>query len=336
LCYCYFFFLRNQIDVGNPEGLINDEKILAQLQKLREKVGASGTDIASYLEGMNYSKLTTYWDYIHLDTLMSLQNPKTDQPDEVVFIAYHQITELYFKLILWELQQVCNLQDVSEEALINKLIRVDSYIKHLVSSFEIMTKGMERDQFLKFRLSILPASGFQSVQFRMIEIYCTDLYNLVDKDLRADLEGDHIVEELYDHIYWKKGATEVVTGEKSITLKHFEDKYSTTLLNLCLELQNKNLNRIADEFVPKAERKDEIVDLMRSIDVNLNVNWTLAHYKSAAKHLQFRQNVIASTGGTNWQQYLPARFQKKVFFPNLWNEEELRDWGKIWVETTLA
>jgi len=321
--------------VGNPEGL-NDEKILEQLQKLREKVGASGTDIASYLEGMNYSKLTTYWDYIHLDTLLSLQNPKTDQPDEVVFIAYHQITELYFKLILWELQQICSQQEHKEDALIVKLSRINSYLEHLVSSFEIMTKGMEREQFLKFRLSILPASGFQSAQFRMIEIYCTDLYNLVDKDLRGSLEGDHIVEELYEHIYWKKGATEVISGEKSITLKHFEDKYSSSLLNLCLELQNKNLNRLAEEFVPKAEKRDELVDLMRSIDLNLNVNWTLAHYKSAAKYLQFRQNVIASTGGTNWQQYLPPRFQKKVFFPNLWSEEELRDWGKIWVETTLA
>ena len=321
--------------MGNPEGL-NDEKILAQLQKLREKVGASGTDIASYLEGMNYSKLTTYWDYIHLETLLSLQNPKTDQPDEVVFIAYHQITELYFKLILWELQQICNQQDLQEATLIAKLYRINSYIEHLVSSFEIMTKGMEREQFLKFRLSILPASGFQSVQFMMIEIYCTDLYNLVDKDLRNSLEGDHITEELYEHIYWKKGATEVISGEKSITLKHFEDKYSHSLLNLCIELQNKNLNRIAEEFVPKAEKREEIIDLMRSIDTNLNVNWTLAHYKSAVKHLQFRQNVIASTGGTNWQQYLPPRFQKKVFFPNLWSAEELQDWGKIWVETTLA
>ena len=326
--------IRNQYKVGNLEGL-NDEKIIAQLQILREKVGESGTDIASYLEGMNYSRLTTYWDYIHLDTLLSLQNPKTNQPDEFIFIAYHQITELYFKLTLWELQQLCNEQELKEDELIIKLQRINNYFEQLVNSFEVMSQGVDREQFLKFRLSILPASGFQSVQFRMIEIYCTDLYNLVDKDLREGLEGDHITEELYEHIYWKQGATEVISGEKTITLKHFEEKYSDQLLKLSLDLQSKNLNRIAEEFVPKAQKKDEIISLLRQFDEQINIGWALAHFKSAVKHLQRKHNAIASTGGTNWQHYLPPRFQKKVFFPNLWSAEELESWGKTWVEKVL-
>ncbi len=321
--------------MGNLESE-NDEKILAQLNALREKIGASGTDIASYLEGINHSKLTTYWDYIHLDTLLSLQNPKTDQPDEIIFIAYHQITELYFKLVLSELQQICEKTELDEKNFISKLSRINRYFDQLVSSFEIMTKGMEREQFLKFRLSILPASGFQSAQFRMIELYCTDLYNLVDKDLRGSLEGDHIVEELFEHIYWRRGATEVVSGEKTITMKQFEEKYYDNLLTLCLDLQNKNLNRITEEFVPKAKRKEEMVTLLRQLDTNININWGLAHFKSAVKHLQHKHDVIASTGGTNWQHYLPPRFQKKIFFPSLWTNEQLENWGKSWVEQVLA
>lgn len=321
--------------MGNLE-TENDKKILEQLQALREKIGASGTDIASYLEGINHSKLTTYWDYIHLETLLSLQNPKTDQPDEVIFIAYHQITELYFKLIISELQQICNHSDLNDKVLISKVSRINRYFDQLISSFEIMSKGLDREQFLKFRLSILPASGFQSVQFRMIEIYATDLYNLVDKDLRQSLEGDHITEELFEHIYWKQGATEVVSGEKTITMKQFEEKYSEQLLSLCLELQNKNLNRIAEEYVPKSERKEEISELLRTLDTNININWGLAHFKSAVKHLQNKHDVIASTGGTNWQHYLPPRFQKKVFFPSLWSNEEVNEWGKAWVEKVLA
>ncbi len=321
--------------MGNLESE-NDEKILAQLNALREKIGASGTDIASYLEGINHSKLTTYWDYIHLDTLLSLQNPKTDQPDEIIFIAYHQITELYFKLVLSELQQICEKTEFDEKNFISKLSRINRYFDQLVSSFEIMTKGMEREQFLKFRLSILPASGFQSAQFRMIELYCTDLYNLVDKDLRGSLEGDHIVEELFEHIYWRRGATEVVSGEKTITMKQFEEKYYDNLLTLCLDLQNKNLNRITEEFVPKAKRKEEMVTLLRQLDTNININWGLAHFKSAVKHLQHKHDVIASTGGTNWQHYLPPRFQKKIFFPSLWTNEQLENWGKSWVEQVLA
>lgn len=331
----FISFIRLTKEVGNLEAE-NDKKILEQLNALREKIGASGTDIASYLEGINYSKLTTYWDYIHLETLLSLQNPKTDLPDEVIFIAYHQITELYFKLVLSELKQICYHSELTEATLINKLGRINRYFDQLVSSFDIMMQGMEREQFLKFRLSILPASGFQSAQFRMIEIHCTDLYNLVDKNLRGSLEGDHITEELFEHIYWRQGATEVVSGQKTITMKQFEEKYSDQLLALCLELQNKNLNRITEEFVPKAVQKNEIIEQLRQLDTNINVNWGLAHYKSAVRHLQNKRDVIASTGGTNWQHYLPPRFQKKVFFPNLWSDEELENWGKAWVEQTLA
>jgi tryptophan 2,3-dioxygenase len=45
---------------------------------------------------------------------------------------------------------------------------------------------------------------------------------------------------------------------------------------------------------------------------------------------------IAATGGTNWQKYLPPRFQRRIFYPALWTEEEKNDWGKAWVEDALT
>ena len=63
-----------------------------------------GQDLSSYLDGLLYADYRTYWDLIHLDTLLSLQRPQTSFHDEVVFIVYHQITELYFKLTLHELE----------------------------------------------------------------------------------------------------------------------------------------------------------------------------------------------------------------------------------------
>ena len=83
---------------------MSDQKIGAeiqgQLKKLEEKYEAMGQDLSSYLDGLLYSDYLTYWDYIHLDTLLSLQSPKTAIPDEKIFILYHQVTELYFKMIL--------------------------------------------------------------------------------------------------------------------------------------------------------------------------------------------------------------------------------------------
>jgi tryptophan 2,3-dioxygenase len=51
---------------------------------------------------------------------------------------------------------------------------------------------------------------------------------------------------------------------------------------------------------------------------NVNVNWPLQHYRTAARYLLRDKDEEAATGGTNWQQYLPPRFMKRIFFPELW------------------
>lgn len=48
-----------------------------------------------------------------------------------------------------------------------------------------------------------------------------------------------------------------------------------------------------------------------------NVSWPLAHYKSAVRYLQKDPEDIAAIGGTNWQKYLPPRFQKVMYYPEL-------------------
>ncbi len=85
-----------------------DPEVLARLKKLEQKYETMGQDIKSYLDGLLYADSTQYWNYIHLDTLLQLQVPKTDFPDEMVFIMYHQITELYFRLTLHEMEQISN------------------------------------------------------------------------------------------------------------------------------------------------------------------------------------------------------------------------------------
>ena len=87
-----------------------------KLEKLESKYSASGQDLGSYLDGLLYANPLHYWDYTCVDTLLSLQHPKTDFPDEEIFIIYHQITELYFKLVLNEIEQIAyNGKNLSEE-----------------------------------------------------------------------------------------------------------------------------------------------------------------------------------------------------------------------------
>ncbi|MTI39245.1 tryptophan 2,3-dioxygenase family protein [Fulvivirga lutimaris] len=307
-----------------------DPKIVEQIKKLEEKYEVMGQDLSSYLDGLLYSDYLTYWDYIHLDTLLSLQNPKTGMKDEMIFITYHQHTELFFKLILWEIDQIAEHENINEQFFLYRLKRINGYFKVLENSFSVMVEGMDKDQFLKFRMSLLPASGFQSAQYRLIEISSTDLINLTDPVSRKGFSEDTSIEELIDKIYWRSGATELASGKKTLTLRQFEEKYNSKFLHRAKAFKEVNLLKIYEKHFG-AIANAEIIDELRAYDAYANVYWPLAHYKSAVRYLQRDPEDIAATGGTNWQKYLPPRFQKIIFFPSLWSDEERAEWGKSWV-----
>ncbi len=303
--------------------------IAERINKLEEKYAAMGQDLASYLDGLLYADYLTYWDYIHLDTLLSLQNPKTSFPDEEIFIMYHQITELYFKLCLHEMKQISAANPITKDFLKDRIGRINRYFEALTRSFAIMINGMEPAQFLKFRMSLLPASGFQSAQYRLIEVYATEFIQLVDKAHRETfkLSGEQSIEKMFEHIYWKQGATELSSGKKTLTLRQFENKYSSLIIETAKHVQGSTL---WDQYkkLEKAEQQDqELINQLKQLDLNVNVNWPLVHYKSAVRYLQKSPEDIKATGGTNWQKYLPPRFQRRIFYPALWTMEELEDWG---------
>lgn len=306
-------------------------EIVQRIGELEKKFQAMGQDMMSYLEGLLYADYLTYWDYIHIDTLLTLQNPKTSFPDEQIFIIYHQITELYFKLCMNEFDQLSAKEKVDAKFLFTRVNRINSYFENLVRSFDIMVNGMEPDQFLKFRMSLLPASGFQSAQYRMIEICATDFIHLVAKDRRAQFNDSSSLADMFEHIYWKAGATELKTGEKTLTLKQFEQKYTAALIALAETKRHTNLWRIYKSLTAEEQNDPKLIASLKLLDVHVNVNWPLSHYKSAVRYLQKDPEDIKATGGTNWQKYLPPRFQKRIFYPELWSSQEMDEWGKGWV-----
>jgi tryptophan 2,3-dioxygenase len=303
-------------------------EILEKLDQLEKKYAVMGQDMLSYIEGLLYAEFLTYWDYIHLDTLLSLQNPKTPLPDEQIFIIYHQITELYFKLTLQAIQQIPDKASPELTHFKRQIKRVNSYFSHLIHSFEVMVDGMDKEEFLKFRMSLLPASGFQSAQYREIEIVSTDLKNLVHASKRDAFTEETSFEEMYSSLYWKSGATELATGKKTLTLRQFEKKYAKKFIELAKNIQDKNLWQCFLKLPKEAQEDKELIELLKEHDLNANVRWPLMHYKSAVRYLDRKPASIAATGGTNWQKYLPPKFQFVVFYPTLWSQEELKEWGK--------
>jgi tryptophan 2,3-dioxygenase len=310
----------------------NKERIESQLAKLEEKYKDSGQDLSSYLDGLLYQRYLTYWDYIHLDTLLSLQVPRTHFPDEEIFIMYHQITELYFKLILHEQKQIVDDKSQQIAFFKEKVNRINSYYKALISSFGIMIRGMEKEQFLKYRMALLPSSGFQSAQYRMIEIYATPLHHLVNESDRKNFGEDASLEEVYEHMYWKKGATDLHTGEKTLTLKQFEYRYTPRFIRIANQVKGSTMYEKYLQLPENARNNKELIEALKLLDINANINWPLVHMGSAHRYLNRENTPIEATGGTNWKEYLPPSFQKVVFFPNLHTKEALINWGKQWVD----
>lgn len=309
-----------------------DPVLNEQLKKLQQKYAVMGQDLSSYLDGLLYADYLTYWDYIHLDTLLSLQNPKTQFPDEKVFIVYHQITELYFNLILWEIEQISEKENIEEKFFVERLTRIVRYFQMLETSFSVMVDGMEKEQFLKFRMSLLPASGFQSAQYRLIEICSTDIINLVQMEFREAMMEYSDIEQQVEQLYWRSGATELASGTKTLTLQQFEEKYKKKFKETGMRYRDRNLRKIYLQHFPKSS---DVIQRLREYDELANVLWPLAHLKSAGRYLHRDPENIKATGGTNWQKYLPPRFQKIMFFPELWSEQEKSEWGKAGVIRAL-
>ena len=302
-----------------------DSNLVDQVKKLQQKYAVMGQDLSSYLDGLLHADYLTYWDYIHLDTLLSLQNPKTQFRDEKVFIVYHQITELYFNLILWEIEQISEKENLEQNFFMARLDRIIRYFQLLENSFTVMVDGMEREQFLKFRMSLLPSSGFQSAQYRLIEICSTDMINLVNVQEREALKEYSDFDQQIEKLYWRSGATELASGKKTLTLQQFEEKYLQLFKSTGMKFRDRNLWKL---YQKSFKESSEVISRLREFDQLANVLWPLAHLKSAGKYLQRDPEDIKATGGTNWQKYLPPRFQKTIFFPELWSEQEKIEWGK--------
>ena len=302
------------------------EKLLKQLEKKYTEIDQ---DMETHLEGLIYSEPMTYWDYIQTDALLNLQIQRTTLPDEMVFIMYHQLNELLFKMILWEIRQVSHHKKITASFFSSRLMRISRYFDMLTSSFAIMQEGMDVEQYLKFRNTLTPASGFQSAQYRKIEFASTDLINLIDARFRETIDRDTPYEHALEHLYWQAAGKDYKTGKKSYLLEAFEEKYKNEFIAFTQEYNTINLYAKFKELPVAVNEDPELVKAMRHYDYTVNITWVMAHY-NAAKHYLSEGNseeTIEATGGSDWKKYMHPKYQRRIFFPDLWTEEELKNWG---------
>lgn len=294
------------------------------IDEINKKYNELGENPDTYFKGLLQAKPINYWDYVEVDTLLSLQKPRTDHADEEVFIMYHQVTELLLKLMIHEIKQIVYKKDITELFLIGKIRRISRYTKMLITSFDVMREGMDYDVYNTFRATLTPASGFQSAQFRLVEIYCTSIGNLVNMEGQKRLSPEPDMEEYFEHIYWKDAGLNRTTGKKTLTLRQFEERYQHRFIALAKKVKGRTIDEVVKRIkLPTAA----LLDTLREFDYSYNVAWPLVHLNTAKHYLDSKGDNQAATGGSEWKKYLHPKSQQRKFFPDLWTEQEINGWG---------
>jgi len=103
----------------------------------------------------------------------------------------------------------------------------------------------------------------------------------------------------------------------------FEEKYKDMFLRKMEAYNTTNLWTRFKQLPDEVKQDAALIKAMRHYDYTVNVTWVMAHYTAAGKYL----GNAEATGGSDWRKYMHPRYQRRIFFPDLWSEEELKNWG---------
>jgi tryptophan 2,3-dioxygenase len=228
-----------------------------------------------------------YDDYIQVDTLFSAIAPVSAVPDEVTFIRVHQIAELVFALIKHELSCFTSQTSFLEEQNWLPIHRVANYFAFVSKVFPLLKQGMSKDAFLDFRNQLKPASGFQSWQYREIEIMLTTLDALV-----FDATTNENFECKVQKIYW-------LDQRNADALRDMLPKHWESLISLAKKFEHSNVISIFKNL-PSGVLRDNVAKTLSHLESTIR-NFKKAHLAIAYHYLSHDEY---GTGGTEWANYL--------------------------------
>jgi tryptophan 2,3-dioxygenase len=244
----------------------------------------------------------SYGGYLRLPELLAQQVPQSEAPDELLFITVHQVYELWFKLLLHELEVARDAMFRGELWQARHLFRrVHSVERVLVQQIEVVETMTPRD-FLAFRAKLAPASGFQSVQFRELEF----LSGLKDPAYLGRL----------------RDATdpELARLRRRLDEPSLWDAYLTALSQRGLPVSD---DEIMGTLLTVARDRRSYDDLWQLAEDLLTHDETAAQWRTRHVQMVERQiGVKSGTGGSTGAPYLRGR-TRLHYFPVLW---ELRAW----------
>lgn len=241
----------------------------------------------------------SYGSYLKVDELLGLQHPlsRPEHHDEMLFIVIHQVYELWFKLLLHELDATTAALDRDDLLRVSKYFRRVHTIQRLLESQIDVLETMTPHEFNQFRDNLNPASGFQSVQFREIEFLCgvrrtdTLAYIELDDAHRARLQARLERPSLYDRVKALLARRGYAIEPSSALVESMRQIYADADARYDLYLLMEDLIEFDERFL-----------LWRS------------------RHVLMVERMIGQrtgTGGSSGVQYLQGTLVHR-FFPELW------------------
>ena len=256
---------------------------------------------------MSDDPAVTYGSYLRVDQLLELQQPRSDEHDEILFIVIHQVYELWFKEMLHELDRVMHLlrQDMGDRAQ-HTLKRVLTILKVLVAQVDIL-ETMTPLEFLTFRNRLAAASGFQSDQFRQIEFVLGGKSRASIERFGAGTRARAALEErwsgptLWDAFlqYLKREGYDIPPSQLQRDM--------TQPIEASSEVQHALI-----EIYRRDPRKSELCERLVDLDEGMQ-EWRYRHVRMVERTIGRKPG----TGGSAGAEYLKSTLARPAF-PDLW------------------
>ncbi len=242
----------------------------------------------------------TYNSYLRVKELTALQNLLSEPQahDEMLFIVIHQVYELWFKLILFELNGVVeNLKKDRFLQVFHSMERVCEILRVLVQQLDIL-ETMTPVEFNQFRSKLNPASGFQSLQFRELELLSGAKKSDYEPLRAVEPEWVESLKNRPDLPTLKGTFLDTLVRHKKLTDKESKEDIAKALVAVYTEQPRSELQTLCEFFI----RYDELLSL-----------WRFRHVQMVERMIGMKKG----TGGSLGVPYLESTLRKR-YFPELW------------------
>lgn len=271
-------------------------------------MGENQRDLEAGIETDLDGKIT-YGGYLQLGTLLSAQKPLTAHHDEMLFIVQHHVSELWMKLIIHELKAaIAHLRQDDVDACLKVLARVKQVQRQLFEQWAVL-ETLTPAEYLEFRDRLGPSSGFQSLQYRMIEFMLgnkhVDMLGVFAHDpaaqaqLRAVLEAPGLYDEFLRYLSRRGHAVPPELLDRDFTQPYRRNAGLLPVL--------KRIYEDRGSFWPEYHLCEQLVDVEESFQL-----WRFRHMKTVERIIGHRRG----TGGSSGVSFLKKALELE-FFPEL-------------------